>query len=121
MIRPQQQETTPYLKRHFGLRLDNFREGHELVDELLSHGLLDDVLVVVVAQSPAQLVVVHVVLVLPESPQPGHFLGVDQLKLPLLARPVDDVLVLVTQQELQQELPKCYVRVHDCGGRLETS
>lgn len=94
-----------YLERHFGLCLNNFWEGDKLVDEFLSQRLLDDVLVVVIAQSSAQLVVVHVLLVFTESPQTCDLLCVDQLELALLAGPVDDVLVLVVEEQLQKELP----------------
>lgn len=44
----------------------------EAVDVTLARRLVDDVLVVVVAQASAQLLVVHLRLVLPLSPATGH-------------------------------------------------
>lgn len=61
--------------------------------------LLDNVLVVVVAERSRQLVVVHVVLVLPEAPQLGHLFGVDELELALVVRPAYDRLVLLLVDE----------------------
>lgn len=56
------------------VHLQNLRERHKLVDKLLTDHLLDDVLVIVVAQCSAQLVIVHVGLVLAQAPELGHFL-----------------------------------------------
>lgn len=94
------------MERDFVLHLDNLREGHESVDELLAQDFLNDILVVVVPKGAGELVVVHVGLVLPETPEPRHLLGIEQLELPLGVGPSDYILVLVTQQELQKELPK---------------
>lgn len=46
--------------------------AHEAVHVALARGLVDDVLVVVVAQAAAQLLVVHLGLVLPLAPPAGH-------------------------------------------------
>lgn len=69
-------------------------------------------LVVVVAQRPAQLVVVHVVLVLAQPPQPRHLLGVLQLELAVLARPGDEVALALVLQQVEQELPQRDGGVH---------
>lgn len=82
------------VERNLVLHLHDLGEGDEAVDELLAEHLLDDVLVVVVAERAAQLVVVHVVLVLPQAPQPGHLLGVHQLELAVIVGPRDDMFVL---------------------------
>lgn len=70
-------------KGNFVFCFGDFGKRNEAVDELLSHDLLDDVLVVVIAQRPRQFVVVHVVLVFPQTPQSRHLLGVDQLEFAL--------------------------------------
>ena len=70
-------------------------------------------LVVVVAQGSAQLVIVHVGLVLAQPPQLGHFLWLEQLELAVVGRPADEVLVALVEQKLQQELPECDGALHD--------
>lgn len=50
-----------------------------------------DVLVVVVAQSPAELVVVHVGFAFPLSPSPGDFIRVRHLELAIGSLPSDAV------------------------------
>lgn len=82
------------------IHLEDLREGDELVHELLPDHLLDDVLVVIVAQGPAQLVVVHVCFVFPEAPQLGHFFGFEELEFTIVGRPADQVLMLVVQEQL---------------------
>ena len=72
------------------------QHGLEIADKpvhvSLSGYLVDDVLVVVVAETPAQFVVVHLGLVLPRAPPAGHLLGVEKLELPVAAGPADDGL-----------------------------
>lgn len=46
----------------------NLWVGHKLVDKLLAAHLADDILIIVVPQGPAKLVVIHVGLVLAQSP-----------------------------------------------------
>lgn len=84
------------------------------VDEFLAHDLPDDALVVIVSKSTAELVVVHVGLVLLEPPESGHLLGVDELELAILLvrGPGDDVLEVLGSQELEQELPQRHVACH---------
>ena len=52
------------------------KQGLQIADEPvhvpLARGLVDYILVVVVAQAPAQLFVVHLRLVLPHTPSPSH-------------------------------------------------
>ena len=68
--------------------------AHKLVHIALAWHLADDVLVVVIPQSAAQLLVVHARLVLPRTPLASHLLWVVQLKLPFSPGPHDAVLVL---------------------------
>ena len=46
--------------------------AHEAVHVPLPRRLVDDILVVVIAQTPAELLVVHLGLVFPLSPPAGH-------------------------------------------------
>ena len=95
-----------HVVRHpVGLHLEQLLERDEPVDELLAEHLLDDVLVVVVAQGARQLVVVHVRFALLQSPESGDLFGVHQLELALIVRPADDLLVFFVQQKLEQKLP----------------
>src|SRR4029434_7636184 len=72
-------------------------------------------LVVVVAQRAAELVVVHVGLVLAEPPQLGHLLRPEQLELAVVGGPADQVLVALVQQQLKQELPQGDGALHAYG------
>lgn len=49
--------------------------ANEAVDVTLPAGLVDDVLVVIVAQPPTQFLVRHAGLVLTLAPAPGHLAG----------------------------------------------
>jgi len=61
--------------------------NNKSVDISLAVCLVDDVLVVVVSETPTQLFVVHFWLVLPDAPPSGHFIRVCQLKLPSVSCP----------------------------------
>ena len=65
-----------------------------------------DVLVIVVAKSPAQLVVVHVGFALAFPPALCHLIWVCHLELAIGAFPGDDAGIVTVGQELQQELPQ---------------
>jgi len=78
----------------------------EPVDVTLSRRFQDDVLVVIVSEPPGQLLVVHLGLVLPDAPPPGHLVRVGHLELPAVAGPDDEVLARLVRQQLQQELPQ---------------
>ena len=82
-------------KRHPEHRLE---VAHEAVDVAFSRHLVDDVLVVVVAQASAELLVVHLGLVLAGAPPPCHLLGVNELELPVPAGPRDAVLAVTIRQ-----------------------
>jgi len=53
---------------------------------------VNDVLVVVITQTSAQLLVVHLGLVLAATPAASDLVGVGQPELPSVAGPRDDVL-----------------------------
>ena len=76
-----------------GRRLRRLRQTLEveLVRIPLAVHFGHDVLVVVVAQSPAQLIVVHVGLALPLAPAASHFVRVRQFKLAVRALPRDTI------------------------------
>ena len=64
----------------------------ESVDVSLAGSFVDDVLVVVIPQTTAQLLVVHLWFVLPLAPASGHLVRVRHLELPAVAGPGDEVL-----------------------------
>lgn len=70
-------------------------------------------LIVVVTQGSAQLIIVHVGLVLAQPPKLSHLFGLQQLELAIIGRPADEVLVTLVEQQLQQELPECDRALHD--------
>ena len=78
----------------------------EPVDVTLSRRFQDYVLVVIVSEPPGQLLVVHLGLVLPDAPPPGHLVRVGHLELPAVPGPGDEVLTSLVCEELQQELPQ---------------
>ena len=80
--------------------------AHKLVHIALAPRLADDVPIVVIPQCAAQLLVVHVRLVLPHTPLASHLFWVVQLKLPLSPGPHNAVLVLSVREELKEELPQ---------------
>lgn len=65
-----------------------------------------NVLVVVVAESPAQLVIIHVGLAFPLPPAPGHLIGVRHFELPVGPLPGDAAGVGTVREKLQEELPQ---------------
>lgn len=66
----------------------------EFVGVSLAVDLGHDVFVVVVPQSPAEFVVVHVGLVLALAPFSGHFIGIHEFKFAIGALPRDASRVL---------------------------
>ena len=53
---------------------------------------MDDVLIVIVSETPRQLLVIHLWFILPESPAARHLVRVGQLDLPAVPGPGDEVL-----------------------------
>lgn len=78
----------------------------KFVGVALAMHLSHDVLVVVVAQSAAQLVIVHVGLALTLPPALGHLIRVGHFELAIGALPCDDASIVAVGQQLQQELPQ---------------
>ena len=68
--------------------------------------LVYDIFVVVVSEAPTELFVVHLRLVLSQSPPPGHLIRLVELELPILTRPRYDVLASSVSQELKEKLPQ---------------
>lgn len=91
-----------------GGRLAHLRQAVEieLVGVALAVDFGHDVLVVVVAQRPAQLVVVHVGFAFALPPAPSHLVRVDELELAVGSLPGDARHVGAVGEELQQELPQ---------------
>lgn len=67
---------------------------------------------VVVAQRPAEFIIVHAGLVLADPPEPGHLLCLQQLELAVVGGPADDILVLGLLEQLEEELPQGDGTVH---------
>lgn len=80
--------------------------AYEAVHVALPCRLVDDVLVVVIAQTAAQLLIVHLGLVLPLSPPAGHLIGVSKLKLPSVPSPADERLAGFVREQFQEKLPQ---------------
>ena len=78
----------------------------EPIDVSLARRLVYDVLVVVVAHAAAQLLVVHLGLVLARAPASRNLVRVGHAELPAVARPRYHVPVGRIQQQFQQELPQ---------------
>lgn len=67
---------------------------------------------VIVAEGSAEFVVVHIGLVLPNSPETSHLFRLQKLELPVVRGPADHVLVLRLLEELEEELPQGDSTVH---------
>jgi len=80
--------------------------AHEAIDVSTPGRLVNDVLVVVVAQTATQFLVVHLGFVLAHAPASRHLVRVAEAKLPVVARPRDVVLARRVQQKLQKKLPQ---------------
>lgn len=78
----------------------------EPVDVPLARRLVYDVLVVVVAQAAAELLVVHLGLVLADAPASGNLVRVGELELPAVPCPRDEPLAGLVGQQLEEELPQ---------------
>lgn len=118
-----QQEALPADLYRVRIHFQDIRERDELVHKLLPDHFLDDVLVVIVSQRSAQLVVVHVGLVLAEAPQLGHFFRLEELELAIVRCPADEVLMFLVQQQVQEELPQrdCTLHTQTWGSVWESS
>lgn len=60
---------------------------NETINVTFSSSLMNNILVIIITKAPREFLVIHLRLVLPDSPTPGHFVGVRQFKLPSVARP----------------------------------
>lgn len=80
--------------------------AHEAVHVPLAGRFVDDILVVVVAQTATQFFVIHFWFVLPDAPSAGHLVRVRKFEFPAVACPGDESLARLVRQQLQQELPQ---------------
>ena len=76
------------------------------VDVAFASCFEDDVLVIVVPQSSGELFIIHLWLVFPDSPSPGHFVGISHFEFPTIACPGDEMLATLVGEELKQKLPQ---------------
>ena len=79
---------------------------HELVNISLASCLDQDVLVIIISETPRHLLIVHLWFILALSPSDGHLIRVNHSELPPIASPADDVLTVLVTEQLQQELPQ---------------
>lgn len=93
-----QQEALPADLHRVRVHFQYLRERDKFVYKLLPDHLLDDILVIIVSQGSAQLVIVHVCFVFPESPQFGHFFCFEELEFTIVGSPADQVLMFLVQQ-----------------------
>ena len=87
---------------------------NKLVDVSFTGSLDQDILVVVISETPRHLLVVHLGFVLALAPPDCHLVRINHSELPTISRPTDDVLTLLVTEKLQQELPQL-----DGSGRAE--
>ena len=81
----------------------------KLVSISLAVHFLHNVLIIIISESSAHLVIVHVWFRLPLSPFPGNLIRVSQLELPGGPLPGDEGGVGGVRQKLQEELPELYL------------
>jgi hypothetical protein len=82
------------MKGDFTLHFDYLRECDKSVDKLLSQNFFDNIFVVIVSEGSTQFVVIHVMLILAETPESGHLFGVDEFEFAIGVGPRDYVFVL---------------------------
>jgi hypothetical protein len=80
--------------------------AHKFIHESLSLHLRDHVAVVVVAQRPRQLLVVHGGFVFSFAPQLRHVFGIVELELAGDADPLDDGHVVLVGENFEEKLPQ---------------
>ena len=101
-----------WFKVHHGMNLlggvteQSLEITHKSVHIALARCFQNNILVVIISKTPRQLLVVHLGLVLPDAPPPGHLVRVGHLELPAVPGPGDEVLAGLVGEELQQELPQ---------------
>lgn len=79
---------------------------HKSVDIAFASCLVYDIFVVVIAESPAELFIVHLGFIFANAPAPGHLIRVGELELPAVTGPADEMLTGLVCEEFQQELPQ---------------
>lgn len=78
----------------------------ELVGVPFAVHLLHDILVVIVPESSAELIIVHVGLALSFAPLSGHLVGIQQLEFAIATLPRDAARVGLIRQQFEKELPQ---------------
>lgn len=59
-----------------------------------------------------QLIIVHIVFVLPKAPEAGYLFSVDEFELAFVVRPRNYMSMLVGYEQLEQELPQRNIGFH---------
>lgn len=71
---------------------------------------------VIIPQSPAQLIIVHLGFTLPGPPESSHFIWILDDKLAIVTLPGDDIMILLFPEQLQNEVPQ--LDLSGTGARL---
>lgn len=77
-----------------GVHFQNLWVRHKLVHKLLTIHFFNDILYIIVSESSAEFVVIHIRLVLTNPPETSHLFRLQELELPIVRGPADHVLVL---------------------------
>lgn len=77
----------------------------ETINVTLASSLMNNILVVIITQSPRQFFIVHLRLVLPDAPSSGHLVRIGQLEFPAVPCPRYESLARLVGQQFQKELP----------------
>jgi len=89
------------VKWNLVLHLDNFWKGYKSIYKFLSQDFLDDILIVIISESTAEFVVIHVMLILTKPPEAGDFFSVHQLEFSIIIGPGNDVFVLMVKKQFK--------------------
>ena len=72
----------------------------EAIDVTFPRRLVDDIFVVVISQTPGELFVIHLGLVLADTPSPGNLIRVGEFEFPAVTRPGDKMLAVLVCEKL---------------------
>lgn len=74
--------------------------------QLLSRHLVHNAFAVIVTESTAQFIIVHLRLVLSPSPELRNLLGLEDPEFVAITGPLDQVLFVGREQKIEEELPE---------------
>lgn len=85
-----------------------FEIANEFIHVSFAGRLVYYVLVIIIPKTATKFFVVHLGLVLADTPSARHLVGVSQFEFPFVARPGYERLTSTIGQQFQQELPQLY-------------